>query len=67
MLTSGLVSVTFRQLAPRDAEVQKLTKQAKDPQAQLEKEGVTLSERDRRNKEGELARLNRDLQRPVSS
>jgi outer membrane protein len=52
-----------KEFAPRDAEVQKLTKQAKDLQAQLEKEGVTLSESDRRNKEGELARLNRDLQR----
>jgi outer membrane protein len=52
-----------KEFAPRDAEVQKLTKQAKDLQAQLEKEGVTLSESDRRNKESELARLNRDLQR----
>lgn len=47
----------------RDAEVQKLTKQAKDLQAQLEKEGVTMSESDRRNKEQDLARMNRDLQR----
>jgi outer membrane protein len=52
-----------KEFAPRDAEVQKLNKQAKDLQAQLEKEGVTMSETDRRNKEGELARLNRDLQR----
>jgi len=47
----------------RDAEVQKLAKQAKDLQAQLEKEGVTMSESDRRNKEQDLARMNRDLQR----
>ena len=47
----------------RDTEVQKLAKQAKDLQAQLEKEGVTMSETDRRNKEQDLARMNRDLQR----
>ena len=47
----------------RDAEVQKLAKQAKDLQAQVEKEGVTMSESDRRNKEQDLARMNRDLQR----
>jgi outer membrane protein len=52
-----------KEFAPRDAEVQKLTKQAKDLQTQLEKEGVAMSETDRRNKEAELARLNRDLQR----
>ena len=52
-----------KEFAPRDAELQKLAKQAKDLQSQLEKEGVTLSESDRRNKEQELARLNRDLQR----
>ena len=52
-----------KEFAPRDAEVQKLAKQAKDLQGQLEKEGVTMSESDRRNKEAELARINRDLQR----
>jgi outer membrane protein len=52
-----------KEFAPRDAEMQKLAKQAKDLQAQLEKESVTMSESDRRNKEGELARLNREFQR----
>lgn len=40
-----------------------MAKQIKDLQAQMEKEGVTMSESDRRNKEQELARLNRDFQR----
>ena len=52
-----------KEFAPRDGELQKLTKQAKDLQVQLEKEGVTMSESDRRNKEQDLARMNRDLQR----
>lgn len=47
----------------RIADLQKIGKQAKDLQAVLEKEGVTLSENDRKGKEADLARLNRDLQR----
>jgi outer membrane protein len=52
-----------KEFATRDAELQKLTKQGKDLQTVLEKDGVTMSESDRRNKEGDLARINRDLQR----
>lgn len=52
-----------KEFAPRDVEIQKLTKQAKDLQTVLEKESVTLSEADRRNKEADLGRINRDLQR----
>lgn len=52
-----------KEFQSRDADVQKLAKQAKDLQAVLEKEAVTMSESDRRNKEAELGRLNRDLQR----
>ena len=39
-----------KEFAPRAGELQKLSKQAKDLQAQLENEGVTMSERDRSNK-----------------
>lgn len=52
-----------KEFASRDQELQKLAKQARDLQASLEKEGLTLSEADRRNKEQDLARLNRDFQR----
>lgn len=52
-----------REFAPRDAELQKLAKQARDLQAVLEKESVTLSESERRSKEAELARLNANFQR----
>ncbi len=52
-----------KEFAARDAELQKLTKQAKDLQTVLEKDAMTMSESDRRNKEGDLARVNRDLQR----
>ena len=52
-----------REFAPRDQELQKLAKQGKDLQTQLEKEGMTMAESERRNKEQDLARINRDLQR----
>lgn len=52
-----------KEFSARDAELQKMAKQARDLQAHLEKEGVTLSETERRNKERDLANLNRDFQR----
>ena len=52
-----------KEFAVRDAEIQKLSKQVRDLQAALEKDGVTMSETDRRNKERDLANLSRDLQR----
>ncbi len=52
-----------KEFASRDAELQKLAKQIRDSQAQVEKEGPTMSESDRRNKERDLANLNRDFQR----
>lgn len=52
-----------REFAARDQELQKLAKQARDLQAQLDKDGVTLSDSDRKSKERELGNLNRDLQR----
>ena len=55
----------FREAAPaaRDGDIQKLSKQVRDLQASLEKDGVTMSEADRRNKERDLANLSRDLTR----
>ena len=47
----------------RDAEIQKLSKQVRDLQALLEKDGVTMAESDRRAKERDLANMSRDLQR----
>jgi outer membrane protein len=52
-----------REFAARDAEIQKLAKQVRDLQTQLEKDGATMAEADRRNKERDLANLSRDLQR----
>ena len=52
-----------KEFAGRDADIQKLTRQARDLQTQLEKDSVTMSETDRRNKERDLANLTRDLQR----
>jgi outer membrane protein len=52
-----------KEFASRDQVIQRMAKQFRDLQAHLEKETVTMSEADRRNKERELANLNRDLQR----
>lgn len=52
-----------KEFAARDQELQKLAKQARDLQAQLDKDGVTMSDSERKNKERDLGNLNRDLQR----
>lgn len=52
-----------REFATREQELQKLAKQARELQGQLDKEGVTLGDSERKNKERELGNLNRDLQR----
>ena len=52
-----------KEFAARDAEIQKMSKQVRDLQTALEKDGVTMSETDRRNKERDLANMTRDLQR----
>jgi outer membrane protein len=52
-----------KEFAGRDADIQKLTKDSRDLQAQLDKEGVAMPEAERRNKERDLANMTRDLQR----
>jgi outer membrane protein len=52
-----------REFANREQDLQKLAKQARELQAQLDRDGVTMSETDRKNKERDLTNLNRDLQR----
>jgi len=52
-----------KEFAVREQEIQKMAKQFRELQAHLEKETVTMSEGERRNKERDLANLNRDLQR----
>lgn len=52
-----------KEFAARDQEIKKLAKNMKDLQALLEKEGVTMPDAERRNKERELANLNVTLQR----
>ena len=52
-----------REFAGRDADIQKLSKQVRDLQTLLEKDGVTMAEAERRNKERDLANMSRDLQR----
>ena len=52
-----------KEFAARDAEIQKSTKQVRDLQTSLDKDGATMAETERRNKERDLANLSRDLQR----
>lgn len=52
-----------REFAGRDQELQKTARQARDLQAQLDKDGVTMSDSDRKSKERDLNNLNLELQR----
>jgi len=52
-----------KEFATRDAEIQKLAKQVRDVQAALDRDGATMADTDRRNKERDLANQTRDLQR----
>src|SRR5512139_2191238 len=54
-----------REFAAREQALQKLAKQARDLQAQLDKDGVTMSDSERKTKERDLGNLNRELQRQV--
>ena len=52
-----------KEFSARDAEQQKLSKQVRDLQTQLDRDGPTMGEAERRNKERDLANQMRDLQR----
>ena len=52
-----------KEFAARDAEIQKVSKQVRDLQTALEKDGNTMGETERRNKERDLGNLSRDLTR----
>lgn len=52
-----------KEFAPREQELRKVEQQIKTLQGQLEKDGLTMSESDRRNKEQELGRQTREFQR----
>ena len=52
-----------KEFSGRDADIKKLTRDAKELQADLEKENSKLTDTERRNKERELTAMNTDLQR----
>ena len=52
-----------KEFAPREQELRKIETQIKNLQGQLEKDGLTMSESDRRTKETELGRQTREFQR----
>ncbi len=52
-----------KEFANRDGELGKLAKQVRDLQSTLDKDGATMPEPERRNKERDLANLTRDMQR----
>jgi len=52
-----------KEFSGRDQDLQKITKQARDIQAQLDKEGMTMSDADRKAKERDLSVLSQTLQR----
>ena len=52
-----------KEFAARDQEIKNISQQVKDIQKALDKEGMTMPDADRRNKERELENLNVNLQR----
>ena len=52
-----------KEFAPREQDLRKIEAQIKSLQGQLEKDGLTMSETDRRTKETELGRQTREFQR----
>jgi outer membrane protein len=52
-----------KEFAPREQDLRKMEQQIKLIQGQLEKDGLTMSESDRRTKEQELGRQTREFQR----
>jgi outer membrane protein len=52
-----------REFSPRSLELDKMQKQIRDLEATLDKEGVTLSETDRRNKERDTSNMKIEFQR----
>jgi len=52
-----------KEFSIRDQEIKKIAKQVKDAQVLMDKEGLTLPDAEKRNKERELANLNMNLQR----
>lgn len=56
-----------REFEKRDGELKRMEQQFRALQNQIERDGPTLSENDRRNRERELSNLARDLQRSQRS
>ncbi len=54
-----------KEFAPRDAELQKMAKQVKELQGQLDRGADTMTDADRRNKERDLANMNLEYQRKL--
>ena len=52
-----------REFSARNAELAKLEKQGRDLQTQLQKESVTMSDSDRKDKDRQLQQIDRDFQR----
>lgn len=52
-----------REFGPRSQELDRMSKQIKDSETALDKEGLTISETDRRNKERDVQNLKIEFQR----
>lgn len=52
-----------REFSPRTAELERLQKQIRDIETQLDKDGLTISETERKNKERDVSNLKIDFQR----
>lgn len=52
-----------KEFSAREQDLQKMARQARELQTQLDKDGVTMNDAERKNKERDLANLNREFQR----
>jgi outer membrane protein len=52
-----------REFSPRSQELERLAKQIKELEANLDKDGLTIAEADRRNKERDLQNIKTEFQR----
>lgn len=52
-----------KEFGPRSAELEKMQKQIKDMENSLDKDGLTMSEADRRNKDRDLSNIKLEFQR----
>lgn len=61
--TADVIKKLEREFLPKQQELERMAKQIKDQEAALDKDSLTMSENDRRNRERDVANMKLDFQR----